>query len=121
MLLINHECTVVGGTSHRPSINKPRYSQPGFFSDLADVEGKKGNSGDGTKRPRGRTSLREGGVLSDESAVTLLQVTEEISTITEILWLIRSSVMFKRLVLHTKRTNLVKPTDNMNQYLLTVV
>jgi hypothetical protein len=73
-------------------------------------------------RVGGRVSVREGGTGGGGGGSALLQAqaTDEISVIAETLWLIRSSGMFRRLVKHTKRTNLVEPTDNINQ-LLTVL
>ena len=96
-----------------------RRSSMAKFKSLVD-EGEGSGSGPGGAR-RGvsvRTSLREGGGGPDGAAAgALLQVTEEIAVIAEILCLIRSSVMFQRLVKHTKRTNLVEPKDSINHLL----
>lgn len=58
--------------------------------------------------------------IVEDSGVTTLMV-EEISVISEILWLIRSSVMFHRMVKHTKRSNLIDPSDCMSEYALTIL
>lgn len=62
---------------------------------------------------RPHPSGREG--LDRMTADAVLHIAEEMSLTTEILWLIRSSVMFQRLVKHTKRTNLISPTDSISQ------
>ena len=64
----------------------------------------------GERLKRGSAFVGQVDVCTSEGI--LLQA-EEMALAAEILWLIRSSVMFQRLVKHTKRTNLVEPTDNM--------
>mmetsp|Transcript_26182 Transcript_26182/g.44145 ORF Transcript_26182/g.44145 Transcript_26182/m.44145 type:complete len:466 (-) Transcript_26182:67-1464(-) len=88
--------------AERPSMGRRssmRMKAVKFGSELDDDAKKKLDTGD-----------KEG---AEGGAGALLQVTEEITILAEILWLIRSSGMFRRLVNHRKRTNLVAPRDSM--------
>lgn len=69
----------------------------------------------GSKKHRER-GVAEGG----EEAGALLQVSEELGVAAEILWLMRSSGMFRRLVQHSKRTNLVEPHQHVADLIATL-
>jgi hypothetical protein len=88
-------------------LNAMKGSAAKFGSEMDDETKKKLELGD-----------KDGGGEGDAGA--LLQVTEEITVVAEILWLIRSSRLFRRMVDHSKRTNLFEPKDRLSKLISTL-